>query len=131
MGFDQDDECYFCYLFTRWNNPVHQGCREGEPCNDNHGYEDEEDQECVLASGGKYNVCKTCLGTSDEYHRYLWARLNDEVKDYCAVCDNRSKCFAIITCADHGGNISRHFVLDDSSSSDSDAEPVDNVDTEE
>lgn len=109
MAFRQDKQCYFCYLFTTQHNTVHSQCHEGKPCRTS----DNKEALCSFTTGGSYDVCIKCLGSYEEFHSYLKYRLRDDVNNYCVVCDIHSRCSTVLTCARHGGDITRYFPLDD------------------
>lgn len=91
MGFDPDDECFFCYIKGKENNPV-----------GDHECDDHCRSPCSMQKGASFDVCSNCLDGLDEFEDWLYVRLTRQpYKNRCDVCQERSKCYPLITCTDH------------------------------
>lgn len=97
MGFEQSEECMFCYLLNNEHHQTHDKC--GGQCH----------TPCT-EKGDKVTICRSCISNLNGSERVLQKLTrNYRSMDMCHVCDCKIKCYPILTCTEHYKNIDRHF----------------------
>lgn len=99
MGFEQYQECMFCYLSGSGHHIVHDKCGGCE-------------RPCAL-KGKSPTICLLCISSVKGSERVL-QRLTRHPKslDVCYICCSKAKCYPILCCMDHYRDILGFFEHD-------------------